>query len=166
MAKKQMKSVWIKECKLLEQAVKQNSFGYLTLAEHAIVDKAVEGMRASELYNEIWGKIWAEWERLVNEECIPEWNKISEEMRPLWEERNELDKEKAADKDNFSEEKQKRLDELNVSLSNLMEKYQAVTDAANKKLEEFKENLINENQGGCFFLEDEDYDFVAKFVGW
>lgn len=121
-------------------------------------------MRWSELYNEVWWRIQTEADRIVKEECMPQWNELSEKMKPLSPERDALDKEKAADKDNFPEEKQKRLDELNAELSKLAQEYQAVTDKANERLAKFKDEEIEKAEGWCFFLEDDEYDFVAKFV--
>ena len=94
MAKKQ-RWVNVREARLLDQAIQKNSFRYLTLDEHKVVDKAYLAMKDSELYKTVWDTVEKEAVRIVEEVCKPEWNRISEEMKPLWERANELSKEKA-----------------------------------------------------------------------
>lgn len=155
-------AVNIRECKLIDQAFAKNSFRYLTLDEQKTLDKIYKAMKESEVFTKVGGEIQAEGERLVREECIPEWNRISEEMRPLGKERNVLDKEKAADKENFPKEKEERLEELNKKLWELTSEYNSVTDKANAKLSVFKEEKINSNKKACFFLSEEDYQFIGE----
>lgn len=161
-----MKWVNIRETRLLEQAISKNSFRYLTLDEHAIVDKAYNALKESELYKTVWKDIEDKANELVETKCRPEWNRISEEMKPLGDERNALDKEKAADKENFSEEKEARLEELNKKLSELTDEYNSVTNKANAELNEYKEERITKEEWACFFLEDNEYKLVGELVWW
>lgn len=170
-----MKSINVKECRLLEQwantTLASYKWGDLIQFEKdkEIIIKALDELKKSELYQKVWGEIQAKAEELVKEKCEPEWNRISEEMKPLGEERNNLWKEKAASKENndvnwWTEEKENRLAEIDKQMSELSAEYQKVTDNANAELNEFKEKRINEEQGGCFFLEDEEYDIVWKYA--
>lgn len=155
-------AVNVRECKLIDQAFAKNSFRYLTLDEHKTLDKVYKALNESEVFNGVAEEIKAEWERLVREKCLPEWNRISEEMKPLGEERNALDKEKAADKENFPAEKEARLDELNKRLGALTDEYNSITDRANAELSTFKEEKINNTKEACFFLSEDDYKFVGE----
>lgn len=163
MAQKKV-AVNVRECKLIDQAFAKNSFRYLTLDEHKILDKVYKALNESEVFNKVAEEIKTEWERLVKENCIPEWNRISEEMKPLGEERNALDKEKASIPADGTWEtaKQERLDELNKRLGELTEEYNSVTDKANVELSAFKEEKINNTKEACFFLNEDDYQFVGE----
>lgn len=173
-----MKSVNVKEWRLLEQFTHSNIWGWDVAAlikfieeDLPIVSRAKKLLEASELYAEVWGDIQAKAEALVKEKCQPEWDRISQEMQPLGEERNTLGKEKAISKENsdiesWTEEKEKRLAELDKKMSDLSAEYQKVTDEANAELNEYKEKRINEEQGGCFLLEDNEYDLIWKYAGF
>ena len=75
-----MKGVNIKETRLIDQAIGKNNFRYLTLEEHAIVDKALKWLKESELYLSVWKDVEKKANEIVNEKCEPEWNRISEEI--------------------------------------------------------------------------------------
>ena len=155
-----MKGVNIKETRLIDQAIGKNNFRYLTLEEHAIVDKALKWLKESELYLSVWKDVEKKANEIVKEKCEPEWNRISEEMKKFWEEVNELSKERAEKKDDWTEEKEERLKALNDSIAELTNEYQKVTDEANEELNKYKEERINEESWACFFLEDDEYQFM------
>lgn len=169
-----MKWVNVRECRLIDQWLHSsiasvtwrdliNFFGQ----DMSTITKAVAELDKSELYKTIGGDIEKKAEEIVEAKCKPEWNRISEEMKPLGELRNNLWKEKAASKENndvegWTEDKEKRLAEIDKQLSDLSNEYQKVTDEANAELNEFKEKRINEEQGAAFLLDDAEYDLV----GW
>lgn len=156
-------AVNVREAKLMEQAFSKNSFRYLTLDEHKALDKAYKALKESEVYNKVGWEIQAEAERLVAEKCMPEWNRISEEMKPLGEERNRLAKEKAEAKEwEWLQESEDKLIEVDKKIADLSGEYQSVTDKANAELNEFKEEKINSTKEACFFLSEEDYQFVGE----
>ena len=161
------KQIWvnIREARLLDQAIAKNNFRYLTIDEHKLVDKAYKAMKESELYNSIGGKIEKYANELVNTKCVPEWNRISEEMRPLGEERNKLAKEKAEAKEGeWLEESEAKLAEVDKKIAELNQTYQEITDKANAELNEYKEKLINETEWACFFLDEKCYQLVGGLV--
>lgn len=164
-----MKSVSVKEGRLLQQWL-HTTVGSATWLDMLNLDKelfkkAAKALDESELYNKIWGEIQKKAEELVKEKCEPEWNRISEEMRVIWEKANALEKEKAS-ADAWDDEKQAPLDEANKKIAELTNEYQKITDEANKELNEFKDKRINEEQGWCFFLEDDEYEKIGKYVWW
>lgn len=163
-----MQGVNIKQTKLFMQAIAENKFGYLTLDEHKKLDDVLAQAKSSELYNAVGKDIETKANELVESDCKPEWDRIIEEMRPLGEKANELEKEKAAVPEDWTwpEEKEKELADLNAKIAELSNEYQKVTDEANKKLNAYKEERINQEQGACFLVDDEIYDFVDKLVGW
>lgn len=168
-----MKSVSVKEARLLEQWLNTTiaSVKWIDLInffnkDMAVIAKAEEGLRNSELYKSVWGDIEAKAKELVDNKCRPEWDKISEEMKPIWEKANALSKEKAEKKDEWTEEKENELKDLDKQLWELSIKYQKVTDEANAELNEYKEKRINEEQWGCFFLDEEEYNTVGWYVWW
>lgn len=160
------KQIWVnlREARLLDQAIAKNNFRYLTLAEHKIIDKAYEAMKESELYNSIWKKIEDYATNLVNTKCVPEWNRISEEMKPLGEERNKLAKEKAEVPEGWVWEtaKEERLNEIDKKMSDLSAEYQGITDKANAELNEYKEKILWETEWACFLLNEKDYQFIGE----
>lgn len=160
------KQIWVnlREARLLDQAIAKNNFRYLTLAEHKIIDKAYEAMKESELYNSIWKKIEAYATEIVNTKCVPEWNRISEEMKPLGELRNKLAKEKAEIPEDWvwEAEKEVQLNWLDKEMSDLSAEYQDITDRANAELNEYKEKILWETEWACFFLSEKDYQFVGE----
>jgi uncharacterized phage infection (PIP) family protein YhgE len=162
------KQIWVnlREARLLDQAIAKNDFRYLTLDEHKLVDKAYKAMKESELYTSVWEKIEKYANELVNTKCVPEWNKISEEMKPLGEKRNELAKKKASTETGSAwwEEDEKELADLDKQLSDLSNEYQKITDEANAELNEFKEKLITETEWACFFLDEKCYQLVGELV--
>jgi hypothetical protein len=127
------------------------------------ITKAVEELDKSELYKTVGGDIEKKAEEIVEAKCKPEWNRISEEMKPLGERRNELAKKKASTEvgSAWGEEDEKELTDLDKKMSDLSAEYQKVTDEANKELNEFKEKRINEEQGAAFLLDDAEYDLVG-----
>lgn len=155
-----MKGVSIKEWRLLEQAIASNNFPYMTLETHAIVDKAYKALLDSELYQKVWQDIALQANSIVNDKCIPEWKKISEEMQPLSEEADKLRAKKER-----TEEENDKLAKLDESLAELDKKYQDVTNNANKELAEYKDKRIAEEQWAIFLLEDDEYEKVWLLVG-
>lgn len=157
------KQIWVnlREARLLDQAIAKNNFRYLTLAEHKIVDKAYEAMKESELYNSIWKQIEEYATNLVNTKCVPEWNRISEEMKPLGELRNKL-AEKKAKGEEWTDEDEAQLNGLDKEMSDLSAEYQDITDKANAELNEYKEKILWETEWACFFLSEKDYQFVGE----
>lgn len=157
------KQIWVnlREARLLDQAIAKNNFRYLTLAEHKIMDKAYEAMKESELYNSIWKKIEAYAAEIVNTKCVPEWNRISEEMKPLGELRNKL-AEKKAKGEEWTDEDEAQLNGLDKEMSDLSAEYQDITDKANAELNEYKEKILWETEWACFFLSEKDYQFVGE----
>lgn len=161
-----MQGVNIKQTKLFMQAINENKFGYLTLKEHEILDWVLEQAKTSELYNKVGKDIEDKANELVKNECEPEWKRISEAMRPLGEKANALEKEKAEKKDEWTDEKENELTDLNKQIADLSNEYNEVTDNANKKLNEFKEERIGQEQGACFLVEDDVYEFVNEKTWW
>lgn len=163
MAKKQ---IWVnvREARLLDQAIAKNNFRYLTLDEHKMVDKAYAAMKDSELYNAVGDKVEAEALRLVETNCKPEWERISKEMRTLWERANALNEQKAAQKD-WTEELETELNDLNKNIAELTGEYNTITDKANAELNEFKEKTIAETEWAAFVLDADVYNFVGGLVG-
>ena len=164
----------IKEARLIEQWLK-SSLANATWKQ--IVDfvwedaktifKVNVALEESELYKTVWGEIEAMAQKIVNEKCVPEWNRISEEMKPLGEERNRLAKEKAEAKEwERLQESEDKLVEIDKQLSDLSEQYQKVTDEANAELNEFKEKRIDEEQWACFFLTEKEYKTIWKYAGF
>ena len=160
-----MQGVNIKQTKLFMQAINENKFGYLTLKEHEILDWVLEQAKDSELYNSVGKDIEEYANKLVKEECEPEWNRISEEMKPLGELRNKL-AEKKAKGEEWTDENEAQLNWLDKEMSDLSAEYQKVTDTANEKLNKFKEERIAQEEGACFLVEDNVYEFVDKKTGW
>lgn len=170
-----MKWVNVKEARLLDQwlhttiaSVTWRDLINFFEKDISTIAKAVEELDKSELYKTVGGDIEKKAEELVDTKCKPEWNRISEEMKPLGEERNKLAKEKAEIPEDWvwETEKEERLNEIDKKMSDLSAEYQKVTDEANKELNEFKEKRINEEQGAAFLLEDYDYDLVGWYVGF
>lgn len=159
--------IWItiKQAKIFQQSIVENKFWYLKLKEHEVLDSVLEEVEKSELYNRVGKDIEDYANKLVNEECKPQWDDIIAKMQPLNEERNELEKKKASE-EGLTEEEDKRYEELNNLISASMDEYQKVSETANKKLEEFKEKTIEENPGACFFVEEDVYNLVDKHTGW
>lgn len=169
-----MKWVNVKEARLIDQWLHTtvasvtwrdliNFFGQ----DMSTIAKAVEELDKSDLYKKVWEEIENEAKRLVKEKCEPEWNRISEEMKPLGEERNKLAKEKAEAKEwEWLQESEDKLTEIDKQLSDLSNEYQKVTDEANAELNEFKEKRINEEQGAAFLLDDAEYDLVGWYCGF
>jgi len=163
MAKKQ-RWVNVREARLLDQAIQKNSFRYLTLDEHKVVDKAYLAMKDSELYKTVWDTVEKEAVRIVEEVCKPEWNRISEEMKPLWEKANELSKEKAS-WEWWTDEKEQELNDLNKQMAELAGAYNEVTTKANAELNEYKEKVIAETEWAAFMLYEDEYQLVWELVG-
>lgn len=164
------KQIWvnIKEARLLDQwlnttiaSARWSDLLDIVWGDMKVIEKAREELKNSELYNTVWKDIETKAHELVDTKCKPEWNRISEEMKPLGERANVLEKEKAAGWE-FAPEKQTELDELNKKLADLTNDYQKVTDDANAELNAYKEERINNEQWAAFFLSEKDY----KIVGW
>lgn len=170
-----MKWVNVKEARLIDQwlhttiaSVTWRGLINFLGQDMSTITKAVEELDKSDLYKKVWGEIENEAKRLVKEKCEPEWNRISEEMKPLGEKRNELAKKKASTEVGSTrwEEDEKELADLDKQLSDLSNEYQKVTDGANAELNEFKEKRINEEQGAAFLLDDAEYDLVGWYCGF
>ena len=163
MAKKQ-RWVNVREARLLDQAIQKNSFRYLTLDEHKVVDKAYLAMKDSELYKTVWDKVEKEAVRIVEEKCKPEWNRISEEMKPLGELRNKL-AEKKAKGEWWTDEDEAQLNGLDKEMADLANTYNEVTTKANAELNEYKEKVIAETEWAAFMLYEDEYQLVWELVG-
>ena len=166
MATKQT-AVNIKEARLLDQwlnttiaSARWKDIMDFFATDIKVLAKAREELENSELYKAVWWDIEAKAHEIVETKCKPEWNRISEEMKPLWEKANELEKEKAGW--NWDDGKEAELDELHKKLSDLTNEYQKVTDDANAELNAYKEERINNEKWAAFFLSEKDY----KTVGW
>lgn len=159
------KQIWVnlREARLLDQAIAKNDFRYLTLDEHKLVDKAYKAMKESELYTSVWEKIEKYANELVNTKCVPEWNRISEEMKPLGELRNKLSEKKAKGEE-WTDEDEAQLNWLDKEMADLSAEYQKVTSDANAELNEYKEKLITETEWACFFLDEKCYQLVGELV--
>lgn len=127
--------------------------------------KAAKELEGSELYNAVWADIQKRAEELVETKCKPEWNRISEEMKPLWEEANAIEKEKAGGAE-LDEEKKAKLEEINKKIADLSAEYQKVTDDANAELNEYKDKRISEEEWAAFMLEDDEYALIGWYVGF
>ena len=163
MAKKQ-RWVNVREARLLDQAIQKNSFRYLTLDEHKVVDKAYLAMKDSELYKQVWETVEKEAVRIVEKECKPEWNRISEEMKPLGELRNKL-AEKKAKGEGRTDEDEAQLNGLDKEMADLANVYNDVTTKANAELNEYKEKVISETEWAAFMLYEDEYQLVWELVG-
>lgn len=126
------------------------------------IAKIVDELEASETYKTIGKDIEDKAHYLVETKCKPEWNRISEEMKPIGERRNAFAKEKAeASADGrWSEDKEKELQDLDKQLSDLSNEYQKVTDDANAELNQYKEERINNEPAPAFFLSEKDYKLI------
>ena len=168
------KQIWvnIKEARLIEQWLK-SSLANATWQQ--IVDfvwedaktifKVNVALNESELYKTVWGEIEAMAQKIVNEKCVPEWNRISDEMKPLWERRNEL-AERKSKWGPWAEREEEELNELDKKMSDLTNEYQKITDSANAELNEFKNKRIDEEQWACFFLTEKEYKTIWKYAGF
>lgn len=164
-----MKWVSVKEARLLDQwlhttiaSVTWRDLINFLGKDMTTINTAVEELDNSELYKTIGKDIEDKAQELVETKCKPEWDKISEEMKPLGERRNELAKEKA--EWTWSTKQGEELDALDKQLAEMSERYQKITDEANVELNEYKEKRINEEQGAAFILEDAVYDLVGGYV--
>lgn len=129
------------------------------------IDKIVSALDGSEVYKIVGWEIEAKAHELVDTKCRPERDKISEEMRPLWELRNKL-AEKKAKGEGWTDEDEAQLNWLDKEMSDLSNEYQKVTDEANAELNEFKEKRINEEKEPAFFLSEEDYKLIGGYCGF
>lgn len=168
------KQIWvnIKEARLIEQWLKSSlaNATWKQLVDFVWEDakailKVNAALNESELYQAVWGEIEKEAERIVKEKCEPEWNRISEEMKPLGELRNKL-AEKKAKGEGWTDENEAQLNGLDKEMSDLSNEYQKVTDEANAELSEFKDKRINEEQWACFFLTEKEYKAIWKYAGF
>lgn len=130
-----------------------------------IATKAWKFLEDSELYSAVGWDIQKEAERLVEEKCKPEWNRISNEMKPLGELRNKLS-EKKAKWEGWTDEDEAQLNWLDKELSDLTSEYQKVTDDANAELNAYKDKRINEEQWAAFLLSEKDYEILGWYAGF
>ena len=163
-----MKWVNVKEARLIDQwlhsSIASATWGDVINFFHkdiATILKVTEELNKSELYKTIGWDIEKKAEEIVETKCKPEWNRISEEMKPIGEKRNELAKEKASN--NWDNLKEDELAELDKKMSDLSAEYQKVTDEANAELNEYKEKRINEEQWAAFLLEDDEYELIRGY---
>lgn len=166
-----MKPVKIKQCKYFMQVVKENHLPYLLNEEKEVFDKVYKLIIKNSLYNEVWDIIEKEANRIVKEECEPEWDRISKEMNKLNVEREELQKKidkVKADWKNVSKKDEEKMNKLNEEISNLSDESADVWVKANAKLNEFKDNLIDGKykKTSCFDLHDADYKLIDRVIGW
>ena len=167
-----MKWVNVKEARLIDQwlhsSIASATWGDIVNFFHKdiiTIFKVSEELEKSELYKTVGGDIEKKAEEIVEAKCKPEWNRISEEMKPLGERRNELAKKKASTEVGSAwwEEDEKELTDLDKKMSDLSAEYQKVTDDANAELNEYKEKRINEEQGAAFLLEDDEYELIRGY---
>ena len=163
-----MKWVNVKEARLIDQwlhsSIASATWGDVVNFFHkdiTTIFKVTEELSKSELYKTVGGDIEKKAEEIVEAKCKPEWNRISEEMKPLGELRNKLAKEKA--EWNWDNEKEAQLNWLDKEMSDLSAEYQKVTDDANAELNEYKEKRINEEQWAAFLLEDDEYELIRGY---
>ena len=170
-----MKWVNVKECRLIDQwlhsSIASATWGDVINSFHkdiTTIFKVTEELSKSELYKTVGWDIEDKAVQIVEEKCKPEWNRISNEMKPLGEKVNELEKEKAAVPADgvWPEEKQTELDKLHKEMSDLSAEYQKVTDEANKELNEYKDKRIEEEQWACFLLSEKDYKTIGWYAGF
>ena len=167
-----MKWVNVRECRLIDQwlhsSIASATWGDVINFFHkdiTTIFKVTEELSKSELYKTVGWDIEKKAEEIVEAKCKPEWNRISEEMKPLGEERNKLAKEKAEIPEDWvwETEKEERLNEIDKKMSDLSAEYQKVTDDANAELNEYKEKRINEEQWAAFLLEDDEYELIRGY---
>lgn len=163
-----MKWVNVKEARLIDQwlhsSIASATWGDVVNFFHkdiTTIFKITEELSKSELYKTVGWDIEKKAEEIVEAKCKPEWNRISEEMKPLGELRNKLAKEKA--EWNWDNEKEAQLNWLDKEMSDLSAEYQKVTDDANAELNEYKEKRINEEQWAAFLLEDDEYELIRGY---
>lgn len=163
-----MKWVNVKEARLIDQwlhsSIASATWGDVINFFHkdiATMLKVTEELNKSELYKTVGWDIEKKAEEIVETKCKPEWNRISEEMKPIGEKRNELAKEKASN--NWDNLKEDELAELDKKMSDLSAEYQKVTDEANAELNEYKEKRISEEQWAAFLLEDDEYELIRGY---
>lgn len=164
-----MKWVNVKECRLIDQwlhsSIASATWGDVINFFHkdiTTIFKVTEELSKSELYKTVGGDIEKKAEEIVEAKCKPEWNRISEEMKPLGELRNKL-AEKKAKGEEWTDEDEAQLNGLDKEMSDLSAEYQKVTDEANAELNEYKEKRINEEQGAAFLLEDDEYELIRGY---
>lgn len=167
-----MKWVNVKEARLIDQwlhsSIASATWGDIINFFHkdiTTIFKVTEELSKSELYKTVGWDIEKKAEEIVEAKCKPEWNRISEEMKPLGERRNELAKKKASTEvgSAWGEEDEKELTDLDKKMSDLSAEYQKVTDEANAELNEYKEKRINEEQWAAFLLEDDEYELIRGY---
>lgn len=155
-----MKHVTVKQLKYFNQIIQENKLPYLLNEEKEVFDSVVKQARDNNLYNVVWSEIETEANRIVDEECKPEWDRLIKQIEEAKTKIIEL--EKAEEKD---EEAIKANQEI---IDNAMEQYQKVSDEANVKLNEFKENLLatKYKESYCFDLHDSEYNLIDRVTGW
>lgn len=171
MATKQT-AVSIKEARLIDQwlhtTIASVTFGDLInffSEDLKKIGKIVELLEASDTYKAVGTEIEAKAHELVDTKCKPEWDRISEEMKPLGDLRNKL-AEKKAKGEGWTDEDEAQLNGLDKEMSDLSNEYQKVTDEANVELNEFKEKRINEEKQPAFFLNEEEYKLIGGYCGF
>ena len=164
-----MKWVNVKEARLIDQwlhsSIASATWGDIVNFFHkdiTTIFKVTEELSKSELYKTVGWDIEKKAEEIVEAKCKPEWNRISEEMKPLGELRNKL-AEKKAKGEGWTDEDEAQLNGLDKEMSDLSAEYQKVTDEANAELNEYKEKRINEEQGAAFLLEDDEYELIRGY---
>lgn len=171
MATKQT-AVSIKEARLIDQwlhtTIASVTFGDLInffSEDLKKIGKIVELLENSDAYKAVGAEIEAKAHELVDTKCKPEWDRISEEMKPLGDLRNKL-AEKKAKGEGWTDEDEAQLNGLDKEMSDLSNEYQKVTDEANVELNEFKEKRINEEKQPAFFLSEEEYKLIGGYCGF
>lgn len=164
-----MKWVNVKEARLIDQwlhsSIASATWGDVINFFHkdiTTIFKVTEELNKSELYKAVGWDIEKKAEEIVEAKCKPEWNRISEEMKPLGELRNKL-AEKKAKGEEWTDEDEAQLNGLDKEMSDLSAEYQKVTDEANAELNEYKEKRINEEQWAAFLLEDDEYELIRGY---
>lgn len=163
--------VSIKQCKYFMQVIKQNQLPYLLNEEKKVVDTVYKLIRDNWLYNEVGKIIEDEANRIVREECEPEWTRISGEMQELNKEKTELEKkveEAKKNEETIDEEVTKRIQEIIVLLSQKSDESSKVGTDANIRLNNFKDELIDNKYKTtyCFDMHDKDYELINRITWW
>lgn len=160
--------VRIKQCKYMTDIVRQNQLPHLlsvvrngeSKSELEVFDTVYLKCLENELFNKVWADIEREANRIVEEECKPEWDRILKQMEEAKTKIAEL---------NEKEEKDEEAIRANQEIVDwLIDEYQKVSDTANAKLNEFKESYINNNykDATCFLLDEEEYNIINRITWW
>lgn len=164
------KSVSIRQCRYFQWLIKENHLPYLLNEEKEVFDLVYKTIRDNKLYNKVWQTIEDEANRIIAEECQPKWNEIIAELDLNKKDSEDiLKKEKELPEwESLSEEDRAKLEEYTQKSKDLVDAYEKVTTEANARLEEFKNNLLDNEYKNtkCFDLKNKDYDLIQRVTWW